>query len=121
MTDADTDATALSHRRRRAVLGCVEQHNVVTLADLADELAVQEHGTPIDEIPADAVTELYLELYHNHVPVLADAGLVAYDQEGDLVAITDTGKRASARFEERLIESGSDDARSYNCTEEGSC
>jgi hypothetical protein len=66
----------------------------MALADLADELAVREHGATIDGIPADTVTEIYLSLYHCHVPLLVEANVVEYDQEHDLVGITADGEAA---------------------------
>ena len=123
MDRADTDhlLTALAHRRRRAVLTCVREHNVVALADLADELAVDEHGATIDGIPADAVTELYLSLYHQHIPTLEDAGLVAYDQDRDLVRITGEGTTAYTYLEDQVYEFSDDKSRPpHGCADEGS-
>ncbi|MDG5761565.1 hypothetical protein QA600_19745 [Natronococcus sp. A-GB1] len=121
-SDTDPPLSALAHRRRRAVLACVREHNVVTLADLADELAVDEHGATIDGVPAAAVTELYLSLYHHHVPTLEDAGLVAYDQEQDLVTITGAGTTAHAYLEEQVYEfTESRSQPSRECPDEGSC
>lgn len=121
-TDTDIPFAALAHRRRRGVLSCVSQHHVVTLADLADELAVQEHGATIDGVPADAVRELYLELYHNHVPTLADADLVVYDQDQDLVTITPAGTAAYTYLEEEVYEFSERTSRPpQDCLDEGSC
>ena len=124
MEQADTDhqLTALAHRRRRAVLACVREHHVVALADLADELVVEEHGTTIDGVSADVVMELYLSLYHQHVPTLEDAGLVAYDQERDLVRITEAGTVAHTYLEERLYEFNAHEPQPpHDCPDEGSC
>ena len=124
MDQANTDPplSALAHRRRRAVLACVREHNVVALADLADELAVDEHGATIDGIPATAVTELYLSLYHQHIPVLEDAGLVAYDQDRDLVTITGEGSAAHTYLEEQVYEFSEPPSQpSRECPDEGSC
>ncbi|TYL37208.1 DNA-binding protein [Natronococcus pandeyae] len=82
----------------------MHRHHVVTLADLADELAVKEHGMTIDGIPADAVTEIYLSLYHCHVPKLVDANIVEYDQDQDLVSITADGTAAHGWFEEEIFD-----------------
>lgn len=93
MERADTDAqlAALAHRRRRTVLACVRGHSVVALADLADELVVEEQGTTIDAISAEVVVEVSLSLSHQHVPTVEDAGFVTYDQTRDLVTITEAG------------------------------
>lgn len=95
-SERDHVFAALAHHRRRATLECLQHHQEMALADLADELAVREHGMTIDGIPPDTVRECYLSLYHCHIPKLADAHLVQYDQDTDLVAITDHGKTAVA-------------------------
>ncbi len=73
-------------RRRRALAQLRLWDEPVTLADLADEVAVHERGRPITDIPADAVLEVYLSLYRTHLRPLVDAGLVVYDEETDMVA-----------------------------------
>lgn len=86
----DTVFELLSNRRRRhalAALGCYEEP--ITLADLADEVAVREHGTSIEEVSAETVANIYFRLYHKDVPKLTSAGVIAYDQERDLVAAGD--------------------------------
>lgn len=76
----------LSERRRRDVLRCLQEYNEsMTLADVADEVAVRELGKRITDISAETVMEIYLSLYHSHVPKLTAAGIVEYDQERDLV------------------------------------
>lgn len=58
----------------------------MSLADAAETVAVDEHDSPLDEIPPEEVKEIYMALYHSHVPKLVDAGIVTYHQERDLVA-----------------------------------
>lgn len=77
----------LADARRRRVLGLLWTHNVVSLGDAAEEIAVGERGGPITEIPREEVLDVYLSLYHDHVPRLTDAGVVEYDQESDTLAI----------------------------------
>ncbi|WP_435175065.1 DUF7344 domain-containing protein [Halorussus sp. AFM4] len=94
--DPDVSLDALcdlfaDYRRRTAYLTLVA-HDDLSLPDLADEVAVAERDRPLQEIDPDDVLEVYLSLYHTHVPKLADAGLVDYDQEADYVALTDAGR-----------------------------
>jgi len=83
---------ALGNFRRRCTLAALLAHGDLPLADLADEVTVEERGRPLSSVDADTVLEVYLSLYHTHVPKLSDAGLVAYDQQRDLVALTDAGR-----------------------------
>ncbi|WP_254534680.1 DUF7344 domain-containing protein [Halomarina litorea] len=72
---------------RRRALSLLWDHHTVSLADVADEVAVADHGTPITDVPAASVLDVYLSLYHDHVPPLAEAGVVEYDQETDTLAL----------------------------------
>lgn len=86
-SDPVTDAFGLlGHRYRRYVVRALDDHGCeLTLADLADETARREHGEPVGEIASETVSELYLALYHTHVPKLVDGDAVRYDREGDAV------------------------------------
>jgi len=83
----DTVFEVLAEQRRRFLLESLAEHGYsLTLADLADEVASREYDAHITEISEDDVLEVYLSLYHQHVPKLAAADVVAYDQDRDLVA-----------------------------------
>jgi len=83
---SDLTFELLSNGRRRQLLRCLLKYpNPVSLPDLADEVAVWEHGTSIDKISAEDVKRVYMSLYHLHVPKLVDAAVVRYDQERDEV------------------------------------
>lgn len=92
---ADVSAESLSvafdvlaeHRRRVALSVLREYDDDLTLADLAEEVARCE-ATETDrlaDISPETVTEVYVSLYHDHVPRLVDADLLEYEQERDLV------------------------------------
>lgn len=75
--------------RRTVLLACLQEFDEpVTLPDLADEIAVRESGAEITEISGEVVKEIYLSLYHTDIPELAEADIVEYDQEVDLVSST---------------------------------
>lgn len=89
MCDLDSVFRALSDRRRRRALCHLSRHRTVTLADLAELLAEEETDADLSALPAERVAEVYMSLYHHHVPLLEDAGFTRYDQERDLVSRTD--------------------------------
>ena len=89
--------------RRRAAYRVLLRHGDISLPDLADEVAVAETGQPLPEVDADHVLRVYLSLYHTHVPKLAGSGLASYDQDGDYVTLTETG-RALEPTVRRLVE-----------------
>lgn len=89
--DDDTLYEVLSDSRRRFVLACLDEYATpMALSDIADELAVREHGAPITEIEAEEVKSVYVSLYHVHVPKMEDAGLIEYSQEQDAVVLTES-------------------------------
>lgn len=87
--DLDAVFDLLANRRRRRTLATLSAHGDVSLPDLADEVVVAERERPLAEVDPHHVLAVYLALYHAHVPALADAGLVAYDQDSDYVTVTD--------------------------------
>jgi hypothetical protein len=95
---ADEGFDLLANARRRGLLNLLDEHHEISLPDVADEVAIEEQGTTIVDITPNVVLDVYLSLYHDHVPRLVEAGLVEYDQERDLVALRTTGasKTASA-------------------------
>lgn len=82
---APASSTTAADRRRiiRTVLG--EAAGPLSLADLAVEIVERERGAPAGETDWDAVQRCRLEIYHAHVPKLADDGLVAYDPDRRVV------------------------------------
>ena len=78
----------LSHRRRRLVLRHLcRTGGVASLTELAsvvgDREAEERAGTPA----RTAIRSAYLSLYHAHIPRLADANLIEYDERsGDVIA-----------------------------------
>jgi hypothetical protein len=82
-------------RYRRLVVDRLCEHTTLTVADLADEIAVSEHDAPLDEIPPMAVVDIYTELCQTHLPELARASLVVYDEERELVSRPGYGRDTS--------------------------
>jgi len=82
----------LSNARRRQAFRTLLSHEEASLADLADDVAVAEQDRRLSRIDPDDVLEVYLSLYHTHVPKLTGIGVARYDQELDLVALTDDGR-----------------------------
>lgn len=84
----DTLLDVLSYSRRRQILSRLDSGRTpMSLANLADEIVVHERDAPLAEIPAGDVKQVYMSLYHSHVPRLEDADLVEYDQERDAVSL----------------------------------
>lgn len=80
----------LSHERRRFALYCLERYQTpMALADLAAEVARLEHDTESrHHLPRNEEHEVYLDLYHSHIPRMEDANLLAYSHDDDTVSLT---------------------------------
>jgi DNA-binding transcriptional ArsR family regulator len=89
MCGLDAVFRALADERRRIALSSLGGHETLTLPDMAEFVAERERSAPLTSIDAAVVRDVYLSLYHTHVPVLEDAGVVRYEQERDLVTRTD--------------------------------
>lgn len=96
------DLLAVDHRRY-AMESLADHGDCLTLADLADEVAIRSHETHITDVSADDVLEIYLRLYEEHVPELAAADLVEYDQDRDLVR-----RGANASLVDPVLDCGTD-------------
>lgn len=88
---------ALYHLRERAGTG--DREVSVGLRDLAREVAAFEQGTDPEQVLEDEYERVYLGLQHNHVPRLADAGVVEYDREQSTVAVVEVDEPLSACLE----------------------
>ena len=88
-----TALSLISHSYRRALLKCLSQHDsALSLADAAEAVVEKNTNRTLQDIPADEVKNVYLSLYHSHVPKLADRDVVQYGQERDLVTLTNRGE-----------------------------
>lgn len=109
--ERDSLFEVLGHARRRHTMRVLKEHESVALADVADEISVQEAGRSIGQIDPEAVQEVYLSLYHVHVPKLVNADLVVYDEEHDLLNLTDRGRDVKLHVDavEGVVERAEDE------------
>ncbi|WP_433630333.1 DUF7344 domain-containing protein [Halomicrococcus sp. NG-SE-24] len=86
---SDVLLKTLSNERRRYALYCLERYQTpIALADLADEVARLEHNAQtLTQIPGEDILQIYLDLYHCHIPKMEAANLLEYTQEQDTVQL----------------------------------
>lgn len=89
----------LANRRRQLVLSQLQEHESMTLRDLAEQIAISDLNTSIESLSEEAIDEVEIALHHVHTPKLAEAGYVEYDSHNQVVSLTDTGRRASIEAE----------------------
>ena len=85
----DTVFALLRDQHRRYLVSFLaDRDSPVSLTELATAVAAWENDAERDEVPPDRTEAIRAELHHNHLPKLADAGLVAYDAETRTVTPT---------------------------------
>lgn len=90
----------LSHTHRRALIDCLDEHAVsLTLADAAEEVVRRIDDRPLRDIPAEEVKQVYMALYHTHVPKLTERNVVRYEQERDVLTLTDRGEQLATTLD----------------------
>lgn len=68
----------LAERRRRLIIEILQESTTpITIAELAKRIGKREYENPTSE----ANQSIYLTLYHNHLPRLAEADVVEYNQK----------------------------------------
>lgn len=80
--------SALCHQRRRDVLYYLSENEVADVESLATTIAAREADLPSEQITTDEREPVLIDLYHNHLPKLADRKLVEYDSRSGAVRWT---------------------------------
>ncbi len=80
----------LKNRRRREVLTyLLDTDGTVTLGELAEQIAAWENDTTVNALSSDQRKRVYVALYQTHLPKMDDAGIIDYDQDRGLIALSD--------------------------------
>lgn len=83
--DIDLVFSLLGTSRRRAVIRYLEAEPLpVEIGDLANHIAAHEYGKSVEDITSDERKRVYVSLYQCHLPKMANAGVIRYEQ-GDPV------------------------------------
>lgn len=107
--DRDLVFTLLKNERRRAVLSFLADRPETTLSDLADRIAAAENDTTPDQLSSSERKRVYISLYQNHLPKLADAEVIEYDQSRGDVRRLESAERLQGyldRLDSDTAESG---------------
>ena len=88
--DEEAIFRVLRNKRRRYALHYLKQREeVVSVGDLAEQIAAWETDTPAVEVAADDRKRVYISLLQSHLPTLEDAGMIDFDEENSVVELTD--------------------------------
>ncbi|WP_224450499.1 DUF7344 domain-containing protein [Haloprofundus salilacus] len=84
--DFNTALKLCCNQHRRIILAeLINQQRTLTLNDLTKAIIDHNHHLPITDVSDEKLEEVYLRVYHVHVPKLMDEGVVNYDHERQLV------------------------------------
>lgn len=78
----------LSNRRRRMVLNYLRTNgSEATVKELAREIAAAEAGVDTESLTRKQRKRTHVSIYQSHLPRLAEAGIVEYDEEAGEVRL----------------------------------
>ena len=82
----DTAYSLLGESQRRYLLYLLTDNSHGNIDELSLQIAAWEHDESISSVSEDMRQQIYIGLVHNHLPRLADHGIVDYDlRSGDIV------------------------------------
>ncbi len=76
---------AIGHPRRRYLVYTLSEETEWSLDDLATKLAAWETDTKEANIATLTRQEMYVSLYHSHVPKLVDLDVIEFDDETETI------------------------------------
>lgn len=80
MSSLDRRLKALSNQRQRHIIYLLEERDgPISIEELAAHIA--DHEEPTEPESSDQRTRLKIELYHNHLPKLADEDFIQFDRD----------------------------------------
>lgn len=79
----------LQNDRRRLVLRYLQgRQEPVRMRDIAEQVAAWEHDTTVEALTSKQRQRVYIPLYQSHLPKLAEAGIINYEQSRGIVERT---------------------------------
>ena len=76
---------AVGHSRRRYLCYALFGKTEWSLTELATKTAALEQDVPEHEIQETQREQMYISLYHTHVPKLAEAGVLEFDENAEMI------------------------------------
>lgn len=89
LSDDEIFELLANSRRRFVLMSLRESAQAIPLTDIAESMAGASQDVGSGEPDVAERKRAYVSLYQTHVPYLVDTGVVSYDAESGLVALTD--------------------------------
>lgn len=80
----------IANPRRRDLLRLLSQESPLTVTQVAEKLATIEQETPRTALSNETIQRITVSLHHTHLPKLADANVVVYEQYHGVVVLLNT-------------------------------
>ena len=90
---------ALGHSRRRYLCYTLLEDTEWSLTDLATKIAAWENDVPEQAVTDDQREEVYVALYHAHVPKLVDEGVITFDEATERISTAEHAEQVLTALE----------------------
>ncbi|MFD1687177.1 DUF7344 domain-containing protein [Halobellus litoreus] len=97
--EMETVYEALGNSRRRYLCYTLFEDTEWSLTDLATKIAAWENDIPEQAVTEDQREEVYVSLYHAHVPKLVDEGVITFDEATETITTADHAEQVLAALE----------------------
>lgn len=95
----------LKNKRRRFVLLYLQSHEeTVSIGELAEQIASYENDVPVKQLNAQQRKRVYIGLYQCHLPKMADADVIDFEQSRGEVRLGPRGPPLLEFLEESIKE-----------------
>ena len=90
---------ALGHSRRRYLCYTLLEDTEWSLTELATKIAAWENDVPEHAVTEAQREEVYVSLYHAHVPKLVDEGVITFDETTETITTAEHAEQVMAALE----------------------
>ncbi|MDG5821910.1 winged helix-turn-helix domain-containing protein [Natronococcus sp. A-GB7] len=85
----DEILSSLSNTQRRRIISHLQEEGSASQSEIAHQLVRWNYDSPPDEVSDKAVERIKINLHHEHLPQLEDAGLIEYDRRSKMLLVRD--------------------------------
>mgnify|MGYP000439186807 CR=1 FL=1 len=90
---------ALGHSRRRYLCYTLLEDTEWSLTDLATKIAAWENDVSEHAVTEEQREEVYVSLYHAHVPKLVDEGVITFDEPTEKITTAEHAEQVLTALE----------------------
>lgn len=91
--------SALDHPRRRYLCYTLTEDTEWVLTELARKIAAWENDVAVAAVTDAQLRDVYVSLYHAHVPKLVDIGVITFDEATEVIRAGDHAEQVLTALE----------------------